>query len=148
MLKEVGAFSLIIFLFVILAAWWAVSSFQPFHSSVATVHSTSGSDSEFVHLNPITIYHSQLKGSEVYSGSVTIPACDEFLTGISASGQAPAHLRLSFKVTKATEPCPTPGVSPIPFNVSFSSSKSSAKPILDSVDVNNAAATFSIVEVK
>lgn len=147
MLKEVGAFSLIIFLFVILAAWWAVSSFKPLHPSTSNYSSVAGGR-ELVHLDPITIYHSQLKGSEVYSGSVTIPSCDEFLTGISASGQAPAHLHLSFQVTKASVPCQTPGVSPIPFNVSFSSSKNSAKPILDSVDVNNAAATFSIVEVK
>jgi hypothetical protein len=154
MLKEVGAFSLIIFLFVILAAWWAVSSFEPTRlqgsnsNTVADTIHGSQPDSEVVQAQPITIYHSNQHGSEVYSGSVTIPSCDEFLTGISATGRTPAHLRLSFTVSKPSQQCQNSGMSSVPFTVSFSSEKNDTRPILDSVHVNNAAATFSLIEVK
>ena len=101
MLKEVGAFSLIIFLFVILAAWWAVSSFQPPHQPRTSAPAVVEKNVVFSSKGPITIYHSKNNGSEVYTGSVTIASCEEFLTGISASGGEPAHLRLSFTISKS-----------------------------------------------
>lgn len=142
MTKEVHAFSLIIFLFVVLAAWWALFAFEtPTQSQIAY-------NNAFVPQGPITIYHSNAQGSEVYSGSLNVPNCAQFLTGISTIGQAPTHLHLALTISKSANPCQVPNTdSQVPFTVSFSSN-SNVKPILDSVKVNNAAAAFTVVEVK
>jgi hypothetical protein len=147
MVKEVGAFSLIIFLFVILVSWWAISAFRmPPQGQILAVGNSQGQ--VLPQPDQVTVYHSTAKGVEQYKGYVNVPNCSQFWTGISASGHSPAHLHLSFTVAKDNSPCSLPnGETPVPFDVSYSSNvdKSST---LDSVEINNTAATFSVVDVK
>ena len=150
MAKETSAFSLIIFLFIILAAWWAVSSFKV-HRATPTPAATRATsvDNAYNVTGPINIYHAASKdGSDVYSGSLTIPSCDEFLTAVSALGSQPARIRLSFTISRPSSACADQESTQlsVPFSVTFSSNKSSKTPVVDSVKVNNEAAAFSIVE--
>ena len=151
MKKEVAAFTFIIFGFVVLVTWWAVSAFQiPPEANqiqIATNHAVSDVDDRYALTAPVQIYHTDSHGTNVYTGSLTIPSCDNFLTGISASGNQPAHLRLSFTITRQDATCgaPSPTLA-VPFSVTYSSTKSTKKPIVDGVDVNNTAAAFSVIE--
>ena len=153
MKKEVGAFALIIFGFVVLVTWWAVSAFQVPRDTyqIAVGHPVtkvaSDVDDAYALPAPVQIYYSKKNGTNTYTGSLTIPSCDNFLTGISATGNQPAHLRLSFTITRDTTSCgaATPTLA-VPFSVTYSSNKSSKKPIVDGVDINNAAAAFSVIE--
>ncbi len=149
MKKEVGAFSLIIFLFVIVVTWWAVSSFRVpvLQTGVVATNTPTANTEEYVPSGPVQIYHSTSKGSEVYHGSFNIPSCDNFLTGISTSGNQPTHLRLSFTISKQSQDCTSasPKVA-VPFSVTYSSSKSKQKPVVESVKINNMAAAFSVIE--
>ncbi len=146
MSKETSAFSIIIFLFIILVAWWAVSSFKiPQHTAATLQHSTL--DGSFLAQRPVSIFHASVHGIEMYSGAMNIPSCDDFLSGITASNGAPARLRLIFTITRPIGGCDnsTHFVS-VPFSVTYSSTQEVHKPILDSVKINNEAAAFSVVE--
>jgi hypothetical protein len=145
MVKEVGAFSLIIFLFVILASWWAISAFRPPQGGQRLAYSDM--NVQYVQTEPVTIYHTTSRNMQVYKGSVAVPSCSQFRTGISAVGSAPAHLRLTFTVAKGGYNCTNPNsVTSVPFSVSYSAGIADPLPVLDSVQINNTAATFSVIE--
>lgn len=145
MSKETSAFSLIIFLFIILVAWWAVSSFKIPQPATAQQHSSL--DTTFLAQKPISIFHASINGVEMYSGAMKIPGCDDLLTDISASSGAQARLRLSFTISKLQETCSThQNFVSVPFSVTFSSNPIVSKPVLDSVKINNEAAAFAVVE--
>lgn len=151
MKKEIGAFSLIIFLFVIVVTWWAVSSLkmpQVHQQPVALAADGTVVDEDYALVGPIQLFHSTSKGAEVYNGSLNIPSCDNYMTGISASGSQEPHLKLSFTISHEAQGCTSaPATVSVPFSVTFSSSKASQKPVVDSVNINNMAAAFSVVEV-
>jgi hypothetical protein len=82
-------------------------------------------------------------------GSISIPSCAQFQTGVSAVGENPTHLHLTFTILKLSANCASETMTPAPFRISYSPTKTQAAvpPVLDTVEINNAAAAFSVVEV-
>ena len=146
MSKETSSFSLIIFLFIILTAWWAVSSFKiPQRPPAVTIQVPLP---DVAHTKPpLQVAHSFIKGVHSYTGSMNISSCDNFLTGVSVTAGTASHVQLTFNIFPGKSSCyPLSSLVSEPFAVSFSANKFTNKPVLDSVFINNAAAAFLVTE--
>ncbi len=146
MLKDTSAFSIIIFLFIILVAWWTVTSYKiPVRTLPVIQHTTL--DTTFHAPQPIPVFHNILNGVHIYSGAFVIPKCDTLSSKISVAQGAPTRLELSVTISRPSTGCDsTVSVPSVPFSVTYPSMQVASTSILDSVKINNEAVTFTVVE--
>ena len=143
--KKTGSLALIFLLIILLGLWWMLSIVH-LNGTFAPVVRSTQQNTPVSPSAPISIKHTYSHGMENYSGSLQLSDCQDLATGVSASGVAPAHIKLLFTVTTPAS-CASRATDFAPFAISVSSSKG-GNAVLDAVLVNNAAAAFSVINAQ
>ncbi len=130
--KQRGALVLAALLVLIIFGWWKLSTLQTPPSAAS--HTS------------IVIHHTLVDGANVYSGLLeSAGVCKTISSGISASGQSPAHIMLLLATAPHPGTCTLPANPPDDFSVSFQSTDTHA-PVLNGVVLNGAAVAYTLVE--
>ncbi|MEI6864267.1 MAG: hypothetical protein WCK46_02810 [Candidatus Adlerbacteria bacterium] len=150
--KQRAALVLVVMLLMLFAGWWGVAALQKTSStSGATAaiptHTTTKLPAYIAATLPLTIVHSKTKGVDTYGGTLTVHAgCSVLSSGISATGQHPAHITAVLTLKETAIPCSgTATTSSSTFAVSFEHTDT-AVPVFDGVMLNGALAAYSLVE--
>lgn len=151
--KEVRSFSIIILLFCILTAWWALSAtrqiFEPEYVVMRVPQSTLPTASPRLTTTeaPLIMYHTFKKNIDTYTGMVAVRSCESFRTNLSTFSTDPVRLRVQVTTTHSTISCTTKDTPSLtPFSVAYGAPKPGAHTVLDSIKINNTAAAFTVIE--
>ncbi len=142
MSKETNFFSLILLLFTLLTVGWVVTSFRL--PQTAYVASLADAGEDFDQAPQLTVLHTYTSGEHIFSGTVDISSCDNFLTSLGISSTSHTGLDLSLGVS-STPACSFDTIISQPFSVSFTPNDNST-PRLERVLINGKEVRFNVRE--
>ena len=147
--KHRGSILLIILLLILILGWWLLATMHAGPSQPATQAAsvaTSTTTTLAITL-PLIVHHSTAGGEDTYSGLLEPSGlCASISSGISSSGQNPAHIILLLSAGTTT-PCANATSTSDDFSLSFQNTHG-MNSVLNGVMFNGTAIPYTLVEDK